>query len=208
MNMKVYLSRWLENRFKLTASAVPFLQCSSVWYISTLADNKENLNITKARGRILICLIKAHTRYQGSKYVWVFFLLLVEYLIDAKGREKRRKTMKKVCFPFHCNGLVDGHFARFKNTIKKTNEMTLADTKILLSAWKKGSAKSLSPTTASSMRPLRKNGWAVALLCQSSRYASTMMGADYGVFANGRWHMSKNIQGMVDWSELKLEEKK
>jgi hypothetical protein len=34
-----------------------------------------------------------------------------------------------------------------------------------------------------------------------------MAGADYGVFANGRWYTSKNIQEMLDWLEFKLESK-
>ena len=34
---------------------------------------------------------------------------------------------------------------------------------------------------------------------------SAMAGADYGVFANGRWYMSKNIQEMLDWLEFKLQ---
>jgi hypothetical protein len=33
----------------------------------------------------------------------------------------------------------------------------------------------------------------------STRFASAMGGADYGVFAEGRWYMSKNIQQMADW---------
>ena len=33
-----------------------------------------------------------------------------------------------------------------------------------------------------------------------------MAGADYGVFANGRWYMNKNIQEMVDWLEFKKRE--
>jgi hydroxylamine dehydrogenase len=34
-----------------------------------------------------------------------------------------------------------------------------------------------------------------------------MAGADYGVFANGRWYMAKNIQEMADWLEFKLKDK-
>jgi len=41
----------------------------------------------------------------------------------------------------------------------------------------------------------------------STRYASAIAGADYGVFANGRWYMSKNIQEMIDWLGFKLEDK-
>ena len=39
----------------------------------------------------------------------------------------------------------------------------------------------------------------------STRFASAMAGADYGVFANGRWHLSKNLQEMMDWLEFKLQ---
>jgi hypothetical protein len=38
----------------------------------------------------------------------------------------------------------------------------------------------------------------------STRFSSAMMGADYGVFANGRWYMAKNVQEMRDWLEFKL----
>jgi len=34
-----------------------------------------------------------------------------------------------------------------------------------------------------------------------------MSGADYGVFASGRWYLSKNIQEMADWLELRLKGK-
>ena len=33
----------------------------------------------------------------------------------------------------------------------------------------------------------------------STRFASAMGGADYGVFANGRYHLSTNLQEMADW---------
>jgi hypothetical protein len=39
----------------------------------------------------------------------------------------------------------------------------------------------------------------------STRYASAMAGADYGVFANGRWYLNKNIEEMMDWLEFKLQ---
>jgi len=38
-----------------------------------------------------------------------------------------------------------------------------------------------------------------------ARPFAAMAGADYGVFANGRWYMSKNIQQMLDWLEFKLQ---
>jgi hypothetical protein len=38
----------------------------------------------------------------------------------------------------------------------------------------------------------------------STRFASAMSGADYGVFANGRWYLSKNIRAMHEWLENAL----
>jgi hypothetical protein len=38
----------------------------------------------------------------------------------------------------------------------------------------------------------------------SIRLASAMAGADYGVFANGRWYLSSNVHGMLDCLQFKL----
>ena len=42
----------------------------------------------------------------------------------------------------------------------------------------------------------------------ATRFASAMAGTDYGVFANGRWYLSRNIQDMIDWIKFTLNEKK
>jgi hypothetical protein len=133
---------------------------------------------------------------------------VVRYLIDAKEQARRRKTMQKVCLACHSHGWVEGQFARLENTIKTTNEMTLTATKILLSAWETGVAKGLAQKDSIFNEAIEKK-WVEQWLffANSTRYASAMMGADYGVFANGRWYMSKNIQEMVDWLEFKLKEK-
>jgi len=130
---------------------------------------------------------------------------VVEYLIDAEEQEKRRMAMQRVCLSCHSHGWVRGHFARFENTIKTANEMTLTATKILLSAWDKGAAKGLAQNDSIFNEAIEKK-WVEQWLffANSTRYASAMAGADYGVFANGRWYMSKNIQGMNDWLEFKL----
>ena len=132
---------------------------------------------------------------------------VAKYLIDAKEQAKRRKTMQKVCLSCHSQGWVDGQFARFENTIKTTNEMTLTATKILLTAWEKGAAKGLAQNDSIFNEAIEKK-WVEQWLffANSTRYASAMAGADYGAFANGRWYMSKNIQEMVDWLEFKLKE--
>jgi hypothetical protein len=134
---------------------------------------------------------------------------VTKYLIDVKEQDQREKTMQKVCLACHSHGWVDGQFARFKNTIKTTNAMTLTATKILLSAWEKGAAKGLAQMDSIFNEAIEKK-WVEqwVFFANSTRYASAMAGADYGAFANGRWYMSKNIQEMADWLEFKLKEKK
>jgi hypothetical protein len=132
----------------------------------------------------------------------------MEYLIDVKEQRARRRTMEKVCLSCHSGSWVEGHFARYENTIKKTNEMTLTATAVLLAAWEKGAAKGLSEKDSIFNEALEKM-WVEQWLfyANSTRYSSAMIGADYGVFANGRWYMSKNIQEMVDWLHFKMKEK-
>ena len=128
-----------------------------------------------------------------------------QYLISKEEQEKRRLSMQKPCLACHSRSWVDGHFALFERTLETTNEMTLAATNVLLSAWEKGAAKGLAQQDSIFNESIEKK-WVEQWLffANSTRYSSAMMGADYGVFANGRWYMSKNIQEMVDWLEFKL----
>ena len=129
------------------------------------------------------------------------------FLIDSKEQDKRRKNMRGICLACHSHGWVDGQFARMENTVRTTNEMTLAATRVLMTAWDKGAAKGLSQKDSIFNEAIEKK-WVEQWLffANSTRFASAMMGADYGVFANGRWYMSKNLQEMVDWLEFKLNE--
>jgi hydroxylamine dehydrogenase len=128
------------------------------------------------------------------------------YLIDIKEQEQRKATMQRICLSCHSQYWVEGQWARFENTIKTTNEMTLTATKILLMAWEKEAAKGLAQKDSIFNEAIEKK-WVEQWLfyANSTRFASAMMGADYGVFANGRWYMSKNIQEMLDWLEFKLQ---
>ena len=87
--------------------------------------------------------------------------------------------------------------------------MTLTATRILLTAWEKGVARGLSQKASIFDETIEKM-WVEQWLfyANTTRFASAMAGADYGAFANGRWYLSKNIQKMVDWLELKTRMKK
>ncbi|MGQ9645616.1 MAG: multiheme c-type cytochrome [Thermodesulfobacteriota bacterium] len=131
-----------------------------------------------------------------------------QFLIDSKEQATRTAALQKVCLACHSGQWVRGRFTRFENTLKTTNEMTLTATKILLSAWEKGAAKGLAQKDSLFNEAIERK-WVEQWLfyANSTRFASAMMGADYGVFANGRWYLSKNIQEMLDWLEFKLQKK-
>jgi hydroxylamine dehydrogenase len=128
----------------------------------------------------------------------------VKYLIDAQEREKRRTAMWRVCLACHHDEWVEGQWARLENTIRTTNESTLAATKIILAAWDTGLAKGLANGDSIFNESIEKK-WVEHWLffANSTRFSSAMAGADYGVFAHGRWYMNKNIQEMIEWMELR-----
>ncbi len=121
-----------------------------------------------------------------------------KYLISKTEMDKRNKEMKKVCLSCHSSNWVDNHFKRIEMSVKETNKMTLTATKILLEAWKKKVAKGL-PGSIFNEGIERKWVEEWLFFANSVRYATAMGGADYGVFANGRWYLSKNIKEMKDW---------
>ena len=122
------------------------------------------------------------------------------FLIDKKEQEKRRATMREICLQCHATSWVDGHFVRLEKSVETTNQMTITATDIILAAWGKGLAKGLDKKDSIFNEAIERM-WAEQWLfyANSTRFASAMGGADYGVFADGRWYMSKNIQQMADW---------
>jgi hydroxylamine dehydrogenase len=128
-----------------------------------------------------------------------------EFVINAEEQAKRKDTLQKVCRSCHTLDWVNGHWERFENAIKTSNQMTLTATNILGEAWKAGAAS----RTPSIFDETIEKQWIEQWLfyANSTRFASAMMGADYGVFADGRWFMSKNIQKMSDYLKFLLSAK-
>lgn len=119
-----------------------------------------------------------------------------EFVISSEEQAKRKDTLQKVCRSCHTLDWVNGHWERFENTIKTSNQMTLTSTQILKDAWKAGVASDSPSIFDEAIEKQWVEQW--LFYANSTRFASAMMGADYGVFANGRWFMSKNIQQMLD----------
>jgi hypothetical protein len=131
---------------------------------------------------------------------------VANYLIDAHEQGNRLKKMQQPCLACHSTDWVEQQFNRFENTIKTTNEMTLSATKIVIRAWNRGIAKGLAQKDSIFNEAIEKK-WVEQWLffANSTRFASAMIGADYGVFANGRWYMSKNLQEMMNLFACKLQ---
>jgi len=120
-----------------------------------------------------------------------------EFLIDATEQAKRRGVMQGICRACHSQSWTQGHFDRLDHTIETTNAMTLAATKILMTAWEKGVAKGPADKDSlfnESIERMWVEQW--FFYANSTRFAAAMAGADYGVFANGRWYLSKNLREM------------
>lgn len=122
-----------------------------------------------------------------------------EYLISPEEMAVRREKIQKVCSACHSRSWIAGHWDRFENTIKTTNEMTKTATEILRKAWSEKLADSVNPFDEA-IEKMWVEQW--LFYANSTRFASAMMGADYGVFANGRWYLAKTIQDMLDHLKL------
>lgn len=122
-----------------------------------------------------------------------------KYLISTKEQATRRENLQKICSQCHSSNLVKGHWELFENTIQTTNAMTLVATQIVEKAWE-AKVADRSNLFDESIEKQWMQQW--FFYANSTRFASAMLGADYGVFAGGRWYLAKNLQDMLDHLKL------
>ena len=93
-----------------------------------------------------------------------------------------------------------GHYEKFARSLETTNALTLAATKVMLTAWEQGLAKGLAQNESLFDEAVERK-WVTQWLfyANSTRYASAMGGADYGVFANGRYQLTANLRELLDY---------
>lgn len=124
-----------------------------------------------------------------------------EYLIDKNEATVRKSKMEKICKTCHSTDWVDKHFQKFDNTNKETNQMILTATQLLQQAWQLKLADNTNPFDEE-IEILWLQQW--VFYANSIRYASAMSGApDYAAFKNGWWELSKSLQQMKNWIELR-----
>jgi len=121
--------------------------------------------------------------------------LAAEFLISPEEQQQRRERLQKVCLNCHSSQWVSGHWERFENTIRTTDAMTLTATELVTKAWQENVADKTNMFDEAIEKQWVEQWFFYA---NSTRFASAMMGADYGVFENGRWYMAKNTQEMLD----------
>lgn len=129
------------------------------------------------------------------------------FLIDAKEQAARKARMTGICKACHSTDWVNGQMARMDQSVKDGDAAVKAATDMVMRAWKLGLAKGPAQK-ASPFDENIENMWVAQWLfyANSIRFASAMMGADYGVFEQGRWNATGTVRRMHDW--LKIREKK
>jgi mono/diheme cytochrome c family protein len=132
-----------------------------------------------------------------------------KYLITEKEMNIRKENMQAVCLSCHGTTWVNGHWVRFENTIRETNDKTLAGTRIMSEIWRLNLADFKWSVTGPEGNPFDEaieRKWSRTWLIYGNhiRFASAMGGGgDYGVFANGRYYMSEANMEMSDWLKLR-----
>jgi len=129
-----------------------------------------------------------------------------KYLLNEQERAESRNAMQATCLTCHHKSWVDNHWSRLLNTIEKTNAATVAGTRIMADIWKRDLAVDHTKGGNPFDEYIEKVWSDVWLFhANSVRFASSMGGGgDYGVFAGGRYQLTKSVQELSDWLELRL----
>jgi hypothetical protein len=123
------------------------------------------------------------------------------YLIDREEMDIRRKTMQAACLKCHGTSWVRGQWRRFENTIQKTNADTLVGTTIMKAIWQHGLAMGANPFDEA-IEKKWSDTW--LFYANTIRFGSAMgCGGDYGVYADGRYHLSKTLLELDDWLNVR-----
>ena len=129
---------------------------------------------------------------------------VAKFLISGAEQEKRWDELEKVCLGCHGRTTIAGFREQFDATLKDTNEATLAATRLLQRAWAESLARGPAQKDSIFNEHIERL-WVEKWLfySNSTRLATAMVGADYGVFYGGRWQERRTIGHMVEWLELK-----
>jgi hypothetical protein len=127
------------------------------------------------------------------------------FLIDAAEIKSRRATMQRTCLACHGTSWTRTHFERLDNTIATTDQQVRTATQLMQRIWQKKLAHG-PDRGGSPFDEYIERRWSDAwlLYANNARFVSAMGGGgDYGVFEDGRYHLSKTIMEMQDWLQTR-----
>ncbi len=123
------------------------------------------------------------------------------FLIDKAERQRRTDAFQQTCRACHDTSWVSGFWRRLENTVSQTNASTETATRIMQQIWGKGLADPENPFDEAVER-IWSDNW--LFYGNTTRFASAMgCGGDYGVFADGRYQLSRNVLQLQDWLRLR-----
>ena len=129
-----------------------------------------------------------------------------DFLIDAGTQKTRTETMQAVCRSCHDDRWVRGHWQRYQTSITEANAATGTATRIMADIWKNGLAQGPDRNGSpfdESVEKIWTDTW--LLYANTIRFSSAMAGGgDYGVFADGRYFLTRRILELSDWLDLRL----
>jgi hypothetical protein len=128
-----------------------------------------------------------------------------DHLIGPDERKNRRQTMQATCLSCHDTSWVKGYFDRLDNTIRQSNATILTATQLVGRAWDKGYAQGPG-RKGSPFDEFIERRWTDSWLLYANnvRYVSAMAGGgDYGVFEDGRYHLTNALLEMQSWLETR-----
>lgn len=128
-----------------------------------------------------------------------------DYLISADEAAARRETMQRTCLACHDTSWVQGYFQRLDNTIATSNQAVQTATQVMVSIWGKDYAHGLAANGSIFDEYIERRWSDIWLLYANNiRFVSAMAGGgDYGVFEDGRYHLTKAIMEMNDWQQTR-----
>ncbi len=126
-------------------------------------------------------------------------------LISEDEIAGRRDTMQRTCLACHDTSWIKGYFARLDNTIATSNGSVRAATRLMESVWEKGYATGIGQGGSIFDEYIERRWSDVWLLYANNiRFVAAMAGGgDYGVFEDGRYHLTKSLMEMQDWIQTR-----
>ncbi len=127
--------------------------------------------------------------------------IAAEFLITKEEQALRREKMQRTCLNCHTTPWVQGYFERLDHTISTSNGKIRTATALMTEIWENGFAQGPAKGGSPFDEYIERRWTSTWLLYANNiRFVSAMAGGgDYGVFEDGRYHLTNSMLAMEDW---------